>query len=205
MSADEKPTTAAPNNTTGQAETAVVPENKEIASEPGPTAATASAAAEIAPNGDAAAAAKLDNATTTADQSQPPPAPIQQLWLIAKSHDHNEIWGVQLADPETHVPSQIVFQKFLNAYDGDLAKAKDTLTNTLDWRKETRPLDLLDKGHKKAKFEGLGYVTEYGTSGEDPEAREVFTWNIYGGVTDINNTFGELDEYEPSPKFVLPC
>lgn len=188
MSADEKPTTAAPNNTTGQAETAVVPDDTELASEPGPAAATAAAATETVANGDAGPAAK-------SDETSPPPAPIQQLWLIAKAHDHPEIWGVQLADPETHIPSQIVFQKFLNAYDGDLTKAKDTLTKTLDWRKETRPLDLLDKGHKKAKFEGLGYVTDYGTGGDHPEAREVFTWNIYGAVSDMDNTFGDLNEY----------
>lgn len=195
MSADEKPTTAAPNNASGQAETAVVPENKEVASDPGPAAAVASAASKPSPTGDAATDAKPDQTTSnTEEPSKPPPAPIQQLWLIAKAHDYPEIWGVQLADPDTHVPSQIVFQKFLNAYDGDITKAKDTLTKTLDWRKQTRPLDLLDKGHKKAKFEGLGYVTSYGNEQGEPEEKEVFTWNIYGAVENMDATFGDLDE-----------
>jgi phosphatidylinositol transfer protein SFH5 len=196
MSATEKSTTGAPNNTTGQAETAVVPDNKEVAGDPGAAAASASAAAESVPNGGAKVDAKPDQTTTKPEeqQSRPPPAPIQQLWLIAKAHGHPEIWGVQLADPETHVPSQIVFQKFLNAYDGDLAKSKETLSQTLDWRKESRPLDLLDKGHKKAKFEGLGYVTSYGNEKGEPEEKEIFTWNIYGAVKDMTVTFGDRDE-----------
>ncbi|ETN40355.1 uncharacterized protein HMPREF1541_04632 [Cyphellophora europaea CBS 101466] len=197
MSAGEKPTTGAPNSTTGQAETAVVPENKEVASEPGPAAAVAVAAtAQPSANGDTTPAAKPDEtAAATETESKPPAAPIQQLWLLAKAHEYPEIWGVQLADPETHVPSQVVFQKFLNAYDGDLAKAKETLTKTLDWRKETKPLDLLSKAHAKGKFDGLGYVTSYGSETGEPESKEVFTWNIYGGVEDINNTFGDLPEF----------
>jgi phosphatidylinositol transfer protein SFH5 len=176
MSSDEKPTTAAPNNVSGPAETAIVADSKETASEPPATTAATTT-------------------TTETSDSRPPPAPIQQLWLIAKAHDHKEIWGVTLADPETHVPSQIVFQKFLNAYDGDLEKSKDTLSKTLDWRKSTKPLELLSKAHAKAKFDGLGYVTTYGTAFPDsPEGKEVFTWNIYGGAKDINETFGDLPE-----------
>src|SRR3569833_1653333 len=103
--------------------------------------------------------------------------------------------AVTLADPETHVPSQIVFQKYLNANVGVLAKAKDQLTKTLEWRAETKPLDLLKKEYSKAKFEGLGYVTSYGGDATaDPEQKEVFTWNIYGGVKSMDETFGKLEE-----------
>src|SRR3569833_2350911 len=92
-------------------------------------------------------------------------------------------------------PSPIVFQKYLNANDGDLAKAKDQLTKTLEWRAETKPLDLLKKEYSKAKFEGLGYVTSYGGDATaDPEQKEVFTWNIYGGVKSMDETFGKLEE-----------
>lgn len=195
MSADEKPTMAAPNNTTGQAETVVVPENQQTVGEPSPGTTTAAAVSQSAPNGHAVPTTKPDEKMPqTEDQSKPLPTSIQQVWHIARAHDHSEIWGVQLADPEIHVPSQIVFQKFLNAYDGDLARAKDTLTKTLDWRQQTKPLDLLSKGHKMAKFDGLGYVTVYGADSGDPEEREVFTWNIYGGVQDMSNTFGDLEE-----------
>jgi phosphatidylinositol transfer protein SFH5 len=199
MSSDEKPTTAAPNNVSVPAETVVVPDSKESASEPAfatPAGTTAAGDSNQATT-DAADTAKAKVADSTAEitDSRPPPEPIQQLWLIAKVHEHKEIWGVTLADPETHVPSQIVFQKFLNAYDGDLDKSKDTLSKTLDWRKSTKPLELLSKAHAKAKFDGLGYVTTYGTATPDsPEGKEVFTWNIYGCVKDINETFGDTSE-----------
>ena len=125
------------------------------------------------------------------------PTPIQDLWASAKSHGHGEIWGVELADPDTHVPSQIIFQKYLNANDGDLNKAKDQLIKTLEWRKETKPLDLVNETFSGEKFEGLGYVTTYGDDAATakPDEREVFTWNIYGIVKDINTTFGDLKEY----------
>ncbi|KAK7748291.1 Non-classical phosphatidylinositol transfer protein (PITP) [Diatrype stigma] len=126
-----------------------------------------------------------------------PTTPIQELWAAAKAHSHPEIWGVTLEDPAAHVPSQIVFQKYLNANDGDVVKAKDQLTKTLDWRAKTKPLDLVKQTFSKTKFEGLGYVTTYGSSEEntDPEAKEIFTWNIYGGVKNIDETFGKLEEF----------
>ena len=172
---DEKATTAAPNNTTGATETVVVRDKTETAT-----------------NGTATAPLK---STEGQEQLKPASTPLQELWQIVKSHTHPEIWGVTLADPERHPPTQIVLQKFINAYDGNLAKAKETLTNTLDWRHKTKPLDLLKKAHAKAKFDGLGYVTSYGTAAAgEPEGKEVFTWNIYGGVKDIKTTFGDLPE-----------
>lgn len=157
----EKATTAAPNSTTGAAETAIVPDTLGEKAE---------------------------------EQSKA--TPIQQLWLLAKAHGHPEIWGVPLADPEDHIPSQIVFQKYLNANDGDLAKAKDQLKKTLDWRKDMQPLHSLEKSHPAKKFDGLGYVASYGSSeGGEPGGKEVFTWNVYGIVKDHSNTFGNIKEY----------
>lgn len=128
-----------------------------------------------------------------------PTTPIQELWTTAKAHSHPEVWGVTLADPASHIPSQIVLQKYLNANDGDVVKAQDQLTKTLDWRAKLQPLELIKKSYSKTKFEGLGYVTKYASSDEktaqnDPETREIFTWNIYGGVKSIDETFGNLDE-----------
>ena len=121
--------------------------------------------------------------------------PIEELWALASSHGHPEIWGVTLADPASHIPTQVVLQKYLNAYDGDLAKSKETLIKTLDWRAKTRPLDLLKRQFNRNKFAGLGYTTVYAdVDATDPEAREVFTWNIYGGVKELNETFGNLQE-----------
>lgn len=106
-----------------------------------------------------------------------------------------------LADPDTHIPTQVVLQKYLNANDGDLPKAKDQLAKTLDWRAKTKPLDLVAKVFSKVKFAGLGYVTKYRQEADSaaatpssPDSAEVFTWNIYGGVTSIDETFGNLEE-----------
>lgn len=124
--------------------------------------------------------------------------PLQHLWALAKGHGHPEIWGVTLADPDVHVPSQIIFQKYLNANDADLAKAKDQLTKTLDWRAKMKPLELLKEQFSKEKFEGLGYANRYQAEGagpDQPELTEVFTWNIYGGVKSIDTTFGDQDEF----------
>lgn len=118
---------------------------------------------------------------------------LQQLSTAARKTGHPEIWGVTLGDPDTHVPSQIIYQKFLNANDGDYDRALEQLTKTLEWRAEHKPLDSLKKAFAKDKFDGLGYVTSYG--GDTPETKEVFTWNIYGIVKSMDATFGNVDEF----------
>lgn len=202
------------------AETAVAPEvpketgdaqNDQIA--PIPAIAVAPAAASPpAPPAPAAPTAPTPSApeTPVARETKPPAAefaeptepakpvettPIEQLWSLAKASGHPEIWGVTLADPENHVPTRIILQKYLNANDGDLPKAKDQLTKTLEWRAKTKPLELVKKAFSKTKFDGLGYVTTYAQEGStEPEGREVFTWNIYGGAKSIEETFGNLEE-----------
>lgn len=161
-----------------------------------PIAATP-AAASTTPGPGALEDTEATKAAAPAETSKPetkPSAPLTDLWATAQAHAHPEIWGVTLADPETHVPSQIILQKYLNANDGDLAKAKDQLTKTLDWRAKTKPLELLQKKHSKEKFSGLGYVTTY-TADADAKAKEVFTWNIYGSVKSLEDTFGKLEEF----------
>ncbi|OIW34294.1 CRAL/TRIO domain-containing protein [Coniochaeta ligniaria NRRL 30616] len=132
-------------------------------------------------------------------EEQPAPAlsPIAQLWDASKASSHPEVWGVTLADPDTHIPSQIVLQKYLNANDGDVAKAKDQLIKTMEWRAKMKPLDLLKKAFNKTKFGSLGYVTTYvaGEDATDPELKEVFNWNIYGAVASIDETFGNLEQF----------
>lgn len=135
-----------------------------------------------------------DSVSTTAGELPP----LVQLWKAAEGHPHFEIWGVPLSDPERHIPTQIIFQKFLNANDGQVEKAKDQLLKTLDWRQKTQPQQLLRKMFSKAKFDGLGYVTTY-TAGDapavdEPEQKEVFTWNLYGSVKSLDETFGNLQE-----------
>lgn len=127
----------------------------------------------------------------------PPLDPVAQLWDASKASNHPEIWGVTLSDPTSHVPTRIVLQKYLNANDGDVTKAKDQLVKTLEWRAKMKPLDLLKKAYDKAKFGSLGYVTTYtaGDDATDPESKEVFNWNVYGAVKSIDDTFGNLDQY----------
>ncbi|KAK5089884.1 Non-classical phosphatidylinositol transfer protein (PITP) [Lithohypha guttulata] len=129
---------------------------------------------------------------TQASSNEKNPSPLQSLWSDAALHSHKEIWGVTLADPSTHIPSQIIFQKYLNANDGDLDKAKEQLKSTLDFRAKTNPAGLIEKLYSKDKFAGLGYITSY-TGTSKPKA--VFTWNIYGGVKDIQKSFGDLDAF----------
>lgn len=122
--------------------------------------------------------------------------PIQALWRNAQKHIHKEIWGVNLSDPSTHVPSQIILQKYLNANDGDLSRAKEQLNHTLDWRAKAKPSELIEKQYAKDKFGGLGYITKYSDSvNATPDVVEVFTWNIYGSVQNIQQSFGDLDAF----------
>ncbi|KAK6064471.1 phosphatidylinositol transfer protein sfh5 [Seiridium cupressi] len=168
---------------------AAVPATAEKPAEPATTTAAAAAAtSESTPVTTEKATEKSE-----APASEKTATPLQELWATAKANSHPEIWGVTLADPDTHVPSQIVLQKYLNANDGDLTKAKDQLTKTLEWRARLKPLDSLTKKFSKEKFDGLGYVTSYG--GETPETKEVFTWNIYGIVKSMESTFGDVDEF----------
>jgi hypothetical protein len=126
-------------------------------------------------------------------------APLKELArllpdLISKT-GHSEIWGVTLSSPESHVPTQIVLQKYLNANDGVVAKAADQLHKTLEWRAKTKPLDLVKQRFNKSKFGDLGYLTTYSKGDEPAHPRQVFTWNIYGSVQSIDDTFGSLPEF----------
>lgn len=206
---------AAPATTSSDAdnnETPVVADSKPDAAKPideepkevKPTELPASAPVEPV----SAAPAEASPPTTTADETTEPNSasttekaqlsPLAQLWKAAEGHEHFEIWGVPLSDPERHIPTQVIFQKFLNANDGDVEKAKAQLLKTLDWRKKTQPQQLVRKMFSKTKFDGMGYVTTY-TLGDaeavdEPEQKEVFTWNLYGSVKSVEETFGNLQE-----------
>lgn len=211
---EEKPAEVTPVEETKPVEVAkpveeVEPtETKPAAAAPIAEAAPIDPAAVVAPAvvTPAAVVPTVAEAPVVAEVSTPPPeepkepkiTPIQALWAAAQENEHPEIWGVTLADPDTHVPSQIVFQKYLNANDGHLDKAKDQLLKTLQWRAKTKPLELLKQEFDSAKFSSLGYVTSY-TVGETydpavPESKEVFTWNVYGNVSSMEKTFGNLQE-----------
>ncbi|KAI1334496.1 CRAL-TRIO domain-containing protein [Xylariaceae sp. FL0016] len=163
--------------------------------------ATASSGATEPPAATPAAEATETSAAAPALKPDEPSTPLRELWKAAQAASHGEIWGVELADPATHVPSQIVFQKYLNANDGDVVKAREQLTKTLSWRAEMKPLELVKQTFSQTKFGGLGYVTKYAVGGgEEKGSGEtgtsvIFTWNVYGIVKSMEETFGNLDEF----------
>ncbi|KAK4192327.1 CRAL-TRIO domain-containing protein [Podospora australis] len=182
-------------------EASAVPTTTNITATADPTTGSAPTATAVpavpAPEQQSAAPAPIPTAEEKEDVEPPKTlTPLAELWAAAQDHGHPEIWGVPLSDPAIHIPSQIVFQKYLNANDGDVTKAKDQLLKTLEWRAKTKPVDLAHKAYNKTKFAGLGFVSTYTAAEEsEPEHREVFTWNIYGGVKSIDETFGNLEEF----------
>ncbi|ROW04762.1 hypothetical protein VMCG_04737 [Cytospora schulzeri] len=89
-----------------------------------------------------------------------------KLQGILKEVEHDEMWGVTLVTPvATHVPTQIVLQKFLNANDGELAKAVEQFKGALKFRKEKKPLELAKRTFNAKKFADLGAVTVYPVKG----------------------------------------
>ena len=129
--------------------------------------------------------------TTTAEAPQTPLAKlVARLPEITNKTGHNEMWGVQLDDPE-RIPAQVVLQKFLRANSNDLDASEKQLTSALEWRKKMQPLSLVSQAYDASKFGGLGFVTVH----KDEAGKEtVITWNIYGAVKDNKATFGNVEE-----------
>ena len=109
--------------------------------------------------------------------------------LLSKT-GYGEMWGISLKNSED-IPTVNVLIKFLRANEGNLQAAEEQLRKALEWRKETKPLELVESGRYSArKFGGLGYLTTYEENGRPL----VFTWNIYGAVKDMTATFADADE-----------
>lgn len=155
--------------------------------------------AETKPATEEAAAAKEKDTAAVTKEVTPKKTPFEEFDAkvadILKEVDHDEMWGVKLVTPaSSHVPTQIVIQKFLNANDGDLAKSVDQFKGALKFRKEKKPLELIKKTFSATKFGELGAVTVY--TAKDSSVPEVFTWNLYGNVKGkIEDAFTPLDEY----------
>jgi type IV secretory pathway VirB10-like protein len=116
---------------------------------------------------------------------------FERLPAIVSSSGHAEMWGVPLKD-SNDAPTVNVLIKFLRANEGNVKLAEEQLTKALKWRKEMNPSALAEStSYSATKFGGLGYLTVYK---EANGAETVVTWNIYGGVKDINTTFGDMDE-----------
>lgn len=166
-------------------------EDKPTEDKPAEDKAAGETKAESKPAEPAGAAA----GTTQEKEKEPEPTPKKtpldqfdaKLPELLKEIGHDEMWGVKLVSPaSSHVPTAVVLQKFLNANDGDLAKAVDQFKGALKFRKEKKPLELLGKTFSANKFADLGAVTVYTV--KDSAIPEVFTWNLYGNVK------GKMDE-----------
>ena len=198
--APEQPATDAPpaaTETTAAAESAAEPAAesapKKQDEEAAPGAAAAPAATDSKPEekGKEPAAEpeqKPDYITKTPALGQF----FEKLPAILSKTGHGEMWGVSLKEDYKDVPTVNILTKFLRANEGNLALAEGQLTKALEWRKKLDPVALLEKGLYNAdKFSGLGYKTTYKVEGGNDL---VVTWNIYGGVKNNDETFGNLDE-----------
>ncbi|KAF3479490.1 CRAL/TRIO domain-containing protein [Arthroderma uncinatum] len=116
---------------------------------------------------------------------------FDRLPAILEATGHKEMWGVPLKD-STDIPTVNIMIKFLRANEGNVKAAEEQLTKALAWRKEMDPLSIVaDMKFSAKKYKNLGFITTYGVD----EAKSVFTWNIYGAVKNIEETFGDLTEF----------
>jgi len=118
---------------------------------------------------------------------------LSQLPKILETEAYDEVYGVKLT-PEGSFHTKLILQKFIRANANDIDKAKDQLSKTLKWRKETGPLQLMTQKFPKDKFDGLGYVTVLEKVPGSENEKDICTFNVYGAVKDNKKTFGELDE-----------
>jgi len=205
MADDSKPSTAGmpdstitsepPKSTTNQHPTEQ-PTGSVVHAETAPSASNgeseqpASATNDV--NTETAAATTSDGWPIIAD-THPLAKFLAELKNIIEKADHNEVYGITL-NPSADFHTKLILQKFLRANQNDLAKAKDQLTATLQWRKEFQPLKARDEVFSKEKFGALGYVTMLEGVPESVNKMDAATFNIYGAVKDNKKTFGDTDE-----------
>lgn len=185
----------------GQAETKAEEKKPEESTTNGNAAEQASSSAPAAetPAADSQTPAKEDKDKESGPQKpeylKNNPALSQffdRLAEILKSTEYSEMWGVSLQQDSSHAPTINVLIKYLRANEGNVKLAETQLTDSLKWRKSMNPIELAEKGsYSASKFAGMGYLTNY----KDSNGKEtVVTWNIYGGVKDLGETFGDMDE-----------
>lgn len=80
--------------------------------------------------------------------------------IVKEAGDANEIYGVKLTRGENRVDiaTSIILQKFLNANEGDLTKAKAQLLEALKWRKDMNAAGLPDERYNPEKFKVCRFV-----------------------------------------------
>ncbi|KAK3081316.1 Non-classical phosphatidylinositol transfer protein (PITP) [Coniosporium uncinatum] len=119
---------------------------------------------------------------------------LAELKSTIEKVDYDEAYGITL-NPSGDFHTKLILQKFLRANQNDLARAKDQLTATLQWRKEFQPLKAKEEVFSKEKFGALGYVTTLEGVPDSVNKTDAATFNIYGAVKDNKKTFGDTDEF----------
>ncbi|GMK54865.1 hypothetical protein CspeluHIS016_0114510 [Cutaneotrichosporon spelunceum] len=112
-----------------------------------------------------------------------------RLPAIVDAAKHKQIWGVTLEPTTPTFSTMLILQKWLRSVAGDIDAAASGLEKTLTWRREfgldgTKPV----WEETFNSFDGLGYVTHLSTG-------EVVTWNLYGAIKNLGQTFGDLDKF----------
>jgi hypothetical protein len=208
VEASEAPETSAETEPAPATEKSTIDEAPEVPpkTEPAPTTAAEpvpiAEAAKVEDSGPPVVPSKTETAPTTGEST--PITPIAKFFAelpsIIKEAGHGEMWGVTLGDA-SDIPTSIVLEKFLRANTKDVPKAKAQLVEALKWRKKMDPVKILtDTEFDKAKFGDLGYVSVYPKT--ESHEKEIVTWNIYGGVKNLKETFGNVEEYVDSNCFL---
>lgn len=118
---------------------------------------------------------------------------LESLPEIIESVDYDELWGHQLRANGDYYDEQIakvLLNKFLKANANDLTKAQEQLKNTLEWRKEFRPLYAAFAEEHDQKFDNVVVLTH-------EDGKEVATWNLYNsdGTSNPKDLFTDLDAF----------
>jgi len=120
---------------------------------------------------------------------------FSEISEITKEADYSEVYGIELSPENNPFHTKLILQKFLRANADDFTKARAQLLATLKWRKEFQPLKAMAETFSADRFKGLGYIVTLDKVPESTNERDVVTFNIYGAVKDIKNTFGDIDGY----------
>ncbi|KAK7508766.1 CRAL/TRIO domain-containing protein [Phyllosticta citriasiana] len=119
---------------------------------------------------------------------------LADLPELLKSTQYDEVYGITLKESgDFH--TKLILQKFLRANSNNIDKAKDQLRETLEWRREFRPLEAMKAGFDKNIFNGLGYIVEIEGVPESTNKKDIVTFNVYGAVEDKKATFGNLEGF----------
>ncbi|KAJ2874890.1 Non-classical phosphatidylinositol transfer protein (PITP), partial [Coemansia aciculifera] len=110
---------------------------------------------------------------------------------------NSTIWGVPLLpltsdnneeEEERDIRVDVILHKFLKARNGDIALARQMLTNALKWRAEFNIAGILEEEFPEDVFGKVGFI-----HGHDEQGRPV-TYNFYGNL-DNKQVFGDLDRF----------